>query len=514
MIELELHPKVLKTLKTHFPTPANSAQRALDKYVRLLAAQLNNSELRGRSAWQLSRDLFFISLSKQRHKGGQIGPCKTRLQNWLEVNNLELFKVIEKGSNLSQQQTIIKLTSLVSVKRTDVVVTSLEDRTDMEIIALLADQATTNKQLFERLFPDIEHLDESEIKALYDFVPIDQKSLKNYILWLTNDATLMSATERLKLINQAELILRIAEHLDSFFPQRKKLSAFGRVYYEGTSVQSVSKQLREAMLGQAWEYDIKSAVFTWKMGYAKQVYELKDQSLPFKQMFRSTILLLEDKPDFIAYTRYRTFDKDSNVARELQDKLIKQAITAIGFGARATATGWREDGEWKNSSIGTIFLNPEERKRFISCDLIKDFISEQSLLDAVIYDAGKHDDMAIYDGANIRTASGRLSKAKIIAFMYQTYETDLMNVVEALIQKLGKQVIARVHDAIITKQKLSVDDRDEILHKIRQATDNPYWQLSYKELKPFIYDSNQPIAHDKITGDGILSWLGNLLKAA
>ena len=136
------------------------------------------------------------------------------------------------------------------------------------------------------------------------------------------------------------------------------------------------------------------------------------------------------------------------------------------------------------------------------------------MLDAVIYQAGKKDDMREYEGADVRTKSGRLSKAKIIAFMYQTYETDLMNVIEALIHKLGKQVIARVHDAIITKQKLSVDDREEILFKIRQATDNPYWKLSHKELQPFIHDSLDPIPSDSLSFKNIVGMFTKALKAA
>jgi hypothetical protein len=514
MIEVQVSPLVLNVLSEQFPHPANSAKRALDKYVSLLTEQLNSCELRGRSAWHLSRDLFYISLSKQRHKGGQIGSEKTRLQNWLEENKLELFDVVEKGSNLSQQETVIRLSSLVSLKRTEAIRESLDDKTELEIIALLNDEATTNKQLFERLYPDIEHLEVDEMKVLYEFVPVDQRSLKNYMRWLKDEASLMTARERLKLINQAELIFRVSQHSDGFFPQRKKPSAFGRMYYEGISVQSVNKQLREAMLGHAWEYDIKSAVFTWKMSYAQQAYELLATDKPLKQVFQSTITLLEDKSDFLRYVRFRTFESDSNVPRDFQEKLIKQAITAIGFGARVTATGWKEDGEWKNSSIGTIIKNPLERKRFVNCDLIREFIREQSMLDAVIYQAGKNDDMREYEGADVRTKSGRLSKAKIIAFMYQTYETDLMNVIEALIHKLGKQVIARVHDAIITKQKLSVDDREEILFKIRQATDNPYWKLSHKELQPFIHDSLDPIPSDALSFKNIVGMFTKALKAA
>jgi predicted RNA-binding protein YlxR (DUF448 family) len=50
-----------------------------------------------------TNDLYSISVAKQRNRGSQIGSNKIRLQNWLEDNNLELFRVVEIGSNLNQK---------------------------------------------------------------------------------------------------------------------------------------------------------------------------------------------------------------------------------------------------------------------------------------------------------------------------------------------------------------------------------------------------------------------------
>jgi hypothetical protein len=513
MIELEINQRVLERLRQHFPKPANSAERALNKYVSLLAQQLNSCIETGRSKEQVERGVYFISLNKQRHKGGQIGKDKIRLQNWLEKNQLDLFSVIEIGSNLTEQLTQIKLTKLATVQKKDIPMIDHEKHTTNEIKRLRYELSLKNSELFATTYPDIESLEPEEIKQCYDFVLIDQRSLANYIRWLKNEATLIKEEEREKLELRSEKILRIAQHADGYFLQRKKPSSYGRVYYEGFSVQSVSKTMREAMLGHANEYDMKSAVFTWKMCYAKEAAKSAGQDQATEQLFRSTHLYLTDKNDFISYVRYMTFLKDSNVPLELQYKLIKQAMTAIGFGARLTATSWKINGEQQHTAIGEIFKNYYERQRFLSCDMIKDFIREQSLLDSYIFDAGKAQSAEYFGSADIRTQSGRLSKAKVLAFLYQTFETELMDLICELIEQKNKRVIARIHDAVITKQKLSVDDREEILYKIKQATENEYWKLNHKELKPFVYDSEDPLPAEQLKESTLISWFGKLVGA-
>ena len=511
MIEIDINKRVLEQLKQHFPKPANSAERAFNKYVSLLVQQLNSCIETGRSKQQVERGVYFISLNKQRHKGGQIGKDKIRLQNWLEDNRLNLFTVIEIGSNLTEQLTQIKLTKLATVKKIDIPMIDHEKHTINEIKRLRYELSLKNSELFATTYPDIESLELDEIKQCYDFVLIDQRSLANYIRWLKKSATLIKEEEREKLELRSEKILRIAQHADGYFLQRKKLSAYGRVYYEGFSVQSVSKTMREAMLGHSYEYDMKSAVFTWKMCYAKEAATAAGPDQTTDQLFKSTILYLTDKNDFINYVRYMTFLKDSNVPLELQYKLIKQAMTAIGFGARLTATSWKINGEQRHTAIGEIFKNYYERQRFLNCDMIKDFIREQSLLDSYIFNAGKNQQADFFGEADIRTQSGKLSKAKVLAFLYQTFETELMDLVCNLIEEKGKHVIARIHDAVITKEKLSVNDREEILYKIKESTENEYWKLNHKELKPFVYDSEEPIKAEQVKESSLSSWFGKLM---
>lgn len=495
MITLEINEKVFLALKQDFPKPENSAKRALDKYRRVLEDQINEAILMGREPINLKLGIVTISLYKQRNGGGQIGPHKRRMQNWLEDNKLELFKVLELGTNYNKQLTTIKLSKLVTVKEAALAPAApSSDRNDSGDNSQTEPtaQQLSNKELFEKSFPEVESLSEAEIKQRFDIVEINQESLKHYYNWLQSGATLIKPQQLHTYKEQAAHILKLAQHADGYYFQRRKPSTYGRIYYEGISVQNINKELRRAMLAPCWEHDVRSSVFTWKMSYANDCVQILGSDDKVESVFGATINFLSDKKEFMATVRYLTFLPDSNVPRDLQEKLIKRAITAIGFGARATGSGkMLKDGVWVDTSLGEIIYNSDERERFLSNALIKQFIREQKMLDAVIFHCDKGDTKAFFNGADVHTQSGRLSKSKVVAFMYQSYETELMNAVQKWMEDIGKTVIARIHDAIITREKLSVDDRWEIMLRMREATGNKYWHINSKELLP--YTAPEPI---------------------
>ena len=485
MLEIEINPIVLETLQNHYPKK-NSAKRILDKYVKLLTEQLTQSVMHGRNAWMIDKGIYSISIYKQRNRGGQIGHNKIRLQNWLEDNHLELFSVSVIGSNMNKHLSMIKLTDLAKLKNTLTVFQTKTEIETEELKNILNDQLITNKDLFERLYPEIQTATESEVHDIFDIVPVDMNSLCNYIHWIQHDADLIDVKKKSQILTQADMIQRVAQHTNGFYFQRKKSSEFGRQYYSGTSVQNVNKELRRAMLGHCWEYDIRSSVFAWKMGHARECYESLKTTESFNKVFAQTLLFLEDKKDFMASVRYYTFKNDSNVPRELQDKLLKQAVTAISFGARRGTTGWKTmDGDWSNPALVEIFKNSDERERFMDSPMMKKFISEQNMLDKFIYQTCRDANPPFMSLPDVRTQSGGLSKAKVIAYLYQHCETQVMDVVAQEVQKRGRKVLARIHDAIIIDKRLGQDTKEEIEYEMQKWDDNPYWHLSAKELQPF-----------------------------
>ena len=258
------------------------------------------------------------------------------------------------------------------------------------------------------------------------------------------------------------------------------------MYYEGTSVQNINKELRRAVLGDCWEYDIRSSVVAWKMGWAKQYIDARDQGEDLRKVFSATLNFLEDKADFMGTVRYFTFGDSSPVPQDLQPKLLKQAFTAISFGARQNTTGWQnESGVWTNPALVDIIKNGADRERFLADPTVQAYINEQSILDTHLYELVKVTRRDLLSKSFLQTPSGRPSKSKILAYLYQHDETEVMDIVCAVAAQHGREPIARVHDAIFFKRKINVELRHEFEMTMQERTKNPYWRLSHKQLERY-----------------------------
>ena len=60
-----------------------------------------------------------------------------------------------------------------------------------------------------------------------------------------------------------------------------------------------------------------------------------------------------------------------------------------------------------------------------------------------------------------------------------------MNIVRDAVVARGKTVLASIHDAIITKERLVVELTSEIGQLMQDETDNCYWRLDAKQLKRY-----------------------------
>ena len=268
--------------------------------------------------------------------------------------------------------------------------------------------------------------------------------------------------------------------------QQKKPSEFGRMYYEGVSVQNVNKELRRAMLGNCWEYDIRSSVIAWKMGFAQQYLTSESLDGDIRRNFPATLNYLEDKADFMRTVCLYVFDDRSKGAGEFHMKLLKQAFTAISFGARLASTGWQDgSGHWNNPALVNILKNTQERNRFFNDRSVRAFIKEQNTLDDFLFKQFKTHQPKLVKLPCLLTHSGRLSKAKVLAYLYQHGETQVMDIVCATAAANERKPIANVHDAIFFKRRLGAELKAEIEWQMRSQTGNPYWHLTAKELKRY-----------------------------
>jgi hypothetical protein len=93
MIKITVDARVYEALQKAFPKPANSAHRALAKYISVLETMLFKSLHFAATPLQRKLDLFAISLQQLANQGGQIGPNKLRVHAWLRNNNLNLVEL-------------------------------------------------------------------------------------------------------------------------------------------------------------------------------------------------------------------------------------------------------------------------------------------------------------------------------------------------------------------------------------------------------------------------------------
>ena len=489
MIKLTVHESVEAALQKAFPKPAAAAKRALAKYIGVVESMLFDALQHGQTPEQRKLGLYEISLEQLANKGGQIGPKKIRVHKWLSDNDWDIVQTVIKGSKFSGQNSQVKLTSLVTVQNNlQVPAASLSAATtDEEIDAYLSGDDVSNIALFDHLYPEYNlEWREDKLKLLFDWVPVDVESVKAYVYWLETESKMIQGPKKDLALRQALSILGIAAVTKGYYLQRKKPSPFGRTYYEGTSVQNVNKELRRAMLGNCWEYDIRSSVVAWKMGYARGYLAASGLDQDLKKSFPATLLYLEDKADFMATVRHYVFPESSPVPKELRPKLLKQAFTAISFGARQTAKGWLDaSGNWTNPALVEILQNADDRMRFLSDDIVKSFIKEQNILDNYLYDLLKKFHPELLLEKYLQTDSGRPSKAKVMAYLYQHGETHVMDIVRQVALANGHIPIANVHDAIFFKRRLGVELKSEIEWQMREQTGNPYWHLTPKQIERY-----------------------------
>jgi hypothetical protein len=489
MIKLTVDPQVLISLQQTFPTPVNSAARALNKYLAAIEGLIFNAIQRGITPEQRKLKLFAISLHELANRGGRIGPDKIRLHKWLKENKLEIVQKVENGDKFRGEYSLVKLSKLanisgqltVSAKQID------EIKSDRELNRYLTGDESDNAAVFKHLYPELDttHSQESVLDQ-FDFAPIDVESLKAFIVWLSDRADVAAGDKLAQSLIHAKTILAVAAVTDGIYPQRRKTSPFGRIYYEGVSVQNVHKELRRAMLGDCWEYDIRSSVVSWKMGFARRLLKDAGLALDVRSQFPATSLYLEDKTDFMSTVRYFTFEGNVSLTPEFQLGLIKQALTAISFGAKILAKGWTDcTGNWHNTALVEILQNSLERNRFLSDPTVKAFIAEQKALDQYVFDLVKLEAPQLLDLEILKSQSGRISKSKTISYLYQHAETQAIDYVLDYAEQHGHKPIARVHDAIFFRNRLGVDLKSEIEYCLHQHTANSFWHLTPKQIKRY-----------------------------
>lgn len=365
----------------------------------------------------LQNTLNTVQVSKKRHYVWSI------FQSFPE----RIFDIVQTGSNLTEKLSMAHI------------------RYTMEEVLLAA--GTPEELAVEVYRPYNEQIQADD----YDQVSINQRSLGNYIksnLAIDRDANPNQAEDLDANLKHAQRIWMLATANDGQLLQVRSPSAFGRRYYRGPNLQNIPKIVRHAALGACHEYDIESSVFAWKLSWFKSICADQGETIARP----ATLEYLDHKSALRRRLAQTVFDTDSEWAQ----KIIKELITAIGFGAPARKQGYKVENHYQRPALATIITAPERLERALSDPWLREFVKEQTEMNSVIIEFLRmygHETTwrtipELVDKAN------RLRPNSVVAYLYQQQESKILDWVES--QCESSEVLLTVHDCIYTRRPVNL----------------------------------------------------------
>jgi len=485
LLSIAYDPSVLQALQAAFPTPPNRAKQQLDKYLELLQREMRLSLLH-RTELARKYKAYNLRMTTITNKGPTVGNRRYRVHEWLKEKGFALVTNINKNANnLTKEIAILKPTSLLVVNHTNLL-DDLRALTDSDLTAYLNTLTIDWASVVNDYQSEYTSLNQQDQKLLYFTSPIDLDSLKNYMRKIVRGQSDLFRVHEENTLVQAEHVLRIAQVNNGFLHQKIDKKAFGRTYYEGVSVVSVSKALRMAFLGDSWEYDCKSCSTAWKMGFADDWHKQKKRrKLTVRQKFSAMTLYLEDKEAFLRQVISQVFLPLS--ARDHR-AILKEAMTALGFGAKLGLGKWKGmNGEERQTSLFEVFEEDVgDLTRFVQCGLVKKFNEEQQILNKYIVlkfsvDPQWHKDMATE--MQRKKMKAPFSQAQKVVWLFQHAESRMMDIVRGQLSAMNKTVLANVHDAIVIREGLSALELQQIEQTVKTATKIDYFALGETEYQ-------------------------------
>jgi hypothetical protein len=354
-------------------------------------------------------------------------------------------------------------------------------KTGSNITGKNSEVVVINQQLIDLLIDTADH---EELVTLYygdltderidqlEWIDINSQSLNNYI---------KSTTEKLKKIdqvNEKEYYLKLLRSLrqakyikiitDFFgndqFPLRKKVSPYGRTYYEGLNLHNCHKEVRNAALGDNYQYDLEAAVYAIKLMLIDDIYKEKGLSLDGHYIYTKEYL------DQKSHIRNRLAEHIRAYPDGL--KLVKEALTAMGFGARISGGAWLEGTTVQYPAINSIIMNQDDRERFINDPWVVEFYKEQKQLTKEIVKYYKEKsgwcEAHLTNLPRSTNRRGKFRDTAIMSYLFQQVETLIMDKITKNID--SDDILLRVHDCIITKDPLNGYDLSDMREQLQSIS--------------------------------------------
>lgn len=388
-----------------------------------------------------------VSLKKLLDTCGEFNYEKKRYYIYNEFKELHaFFYVVDKGSNLKYSKNKFEKSSKVKLM-------------NYKYIDMLIETGDVN-ELVTMFYGD---LNDEKLNELV-IVDVDINSLNNFIGHCLVNLNDMTKNEQYrdkirKNYYQAKYVKMISEFFSSVYdkyclPMIPEKSEYGRVYYKGINIQNMGEEVRRAVIGEYHQYDLSAAVYAIKLMLAKDV--LTEQGIDHIGQFTYTKDYLDRKKS-IRDELVKSCMLDTKTSYKEKAKYVKQALTAIGFGAKLTGNSWLVDNEWQNSAINEIIKSKNDRERFITNDFVMNFIKEQREMTKLIVDYHLKDEEFYNKITSIKSMynnNGKIRKNQVMVYMFQHIETMIMDKV----RELAGTTVYMIHDAMISKEKITNDN--------------------------------------------------------
>jgi hypothetical protein len=426
-----------KAFSDKFPNLTQKKQRKhFDKYLSVIRNHL------AKRLPFMNDEFTYLGTKKIGDECGEFQYQNKRYYIYKEFRDIcPLYAVVDPGSNLKFTKNLFEKNSRVKIMNYKYIDILIDNGDAAELVALFYGNIS----------------DDTELKT----IDVDILSLNNFVsncdLELQNNHSDKYLGQVRRNRYQAKYVKIIAEFFHAAygrycFPMIPNKSDYGRTYYKGINIMNMKEEVRRAVVGSYHQYDLNAAVYAIKLMLAKDVLSDKNES------------------DFGKFTYTKEYlDRKSRLRKDLAKecltkmdmpfkgkvKIIKEAINAIGFGARIGAGSWQvSDDEWKNPALNDIIMNKEDRDRFINHPFVKNFVKEQQDMLKLIVNHYLQDDEFVEKIIPVKDMfnnNGRVRKAQVMAYLFQHTEALIMRQVESL----AGQDVFLIHDALITNKPIT-----------------------------------------------------------
>jgi hypothetical protein len=372
-----------------------------------------------------------FSLQRARDYCNIISVNNKRVSLWAVFHEVcPIVQVLEEGSNMSGVVSKV----MISDKY-------------MELLIKSADAS----EIVSSWFCNCD--DDSDI----EYIPVDMDSLNHYIMATEQDIKSATNTNYIAKLQrgllQAGQVKVVAQHLVDTgvclvpsWPHIAKRSPYGRKYYTGLSLHNCNREVRRAAIGGHFQYDLETAVYAIKLMLVENIYAELGQSM------YGEFVNTKEYIDFKSPIRRRLSKHITKYPDPL--KIVKTAMTAVGFGARLQNSSWTDEQGIHFGSLTTIIRDAEDRARFINDPWVVEFVREQEHMSEIIATYWKTDvEMAerMKLAPNMLTPTGKFRNNQVVCFMFQQMEQQIMDAVF-----MDQPVLIRIHDACISKTPLDM----------------------------------------------------------